>query len=170
MEQTLSLSRLLELANKADLKKDSFSQEIFFFVTIYRCLIVRLAKEFSGSSLNVKATEYNFDEQGEKGKIREITIIIDFLGEHEMFDFGFFVSKCTSLIPEELRKMFDVAVGCQYGDEGGFIITEKDIKYISKEEFQAEETHGSLIDEINEHEAYTAMGRFRNLLLEEIKF
>lgn len=154
---------ILQKARDAGLHEKCFTKEMFFYAWIYREIISVMAIHFTDHNYNLKKVEYTLDDQGEN--VKEVILLSEFyrlsLG---LEGFRTFLLRYGAMIPRQLRDMFTVSVGYNYGDNGALVITSGDVVHISQEKFMSEESSGVLTDEVTDVNVYKNRVQFRQVL------
>lgn len=157
----MDFENLLKVADSAGLKKDYFSSEIYFYAWLYKSIIVNLIRELCPREFNITNSEYGFIPDSDK---IDLVILLELYGSKKIKDVGQYIAANLQMIPTELRQRFNFLVGYNRGNDGGFVINEFGLKFISQDEFMADDTDGSLTDEIIDQAAYAANGKLKTLL------
>ena len=163
MIRNLAFSDLLRLVKSSGLRKDDFTRETFFYAVIYKEIIWCLALIFccSDTECELINTEYTLNDREE---IKELSLLLNFKRK-KMGDFAKFLSQNEKLIPNELREKFILSAGFNFGNAGGVLIKDSCFRFISQDEFMAEETEGSLTDEIKDAATYQKIRMLRENIL-----
>lgn len=156
----LTFVEVMNLVCDAGLTKSGFSHERFYYAFIYEKIFWSLANMFSGCRCEITHIEYALYRIDRS----ELFICLDLFRERHIHEFGRFLSETPNLLPVELRNMFDVCVGFNYGSDGGFIVKKDEIMLLTQDEYDEIESEGILSEEIVNLETYRALSRLTNLL------
>ena len=158
----LTFAEVQALVRKADLKKEGFSHEMYFFAFIYVKIFWCLANVFSNGRCEITHNEYALHRIDRK----ELFICLDLFDENHIHEFGRFIAENMKLLPLELRNMFDVWVGFNYRNDGGFTVKEDSVIFMSQEVYDQAESEGILTDEIIDRETYRSLSSLTTFLFE----
>lgn len=159
----ISFDAVLDIAKEAGLLEEHFAQPQYFFAWVYRSLLWEILSKFVPGRHNLKSSEYDLDAEG---RIKEITLIVEFEQLDELETVLSFLQKRHGLIPTQLREMMNLIVAIYYAKKDVLFIGHDCMRMISHAEFVISESDegGVLTDKIISQHAYQCMGLFHKLL------
>lgn len=146
--------------------------------SVYRQLIWELANIFveGQTDLMTEMTHSEYIRDPETGDVKALDFCLEFSeeledgtrSEYRSYEkFRQFLENHPQVIPEELRKRFNVYVGFNYGNQGGLLIKEKDIEMIDQAVLNAIKSEGRIgyADHVKEN---IFIGLLRDFLREKL--
>lgn len=145
----MPLGDVEEILRNSGLSDSDFSSESHKYAVVIRELFWELAKIFaqsSGGECELTHSEYSPPSgDQEKGKIDLCMDFFDTNGNKtSIVSFGAFLRDRIEFIPKKLREMFDVYVGFNYGDRGGFVVSGSMVSSIEQEQYESIRCEGRI--------------------------
>lgn len=158
-ERALGAEDINELLREADLSEKDFEpgeQEKWrLSASVYRQLIWELANIFvekQGEDWSTEMTHSEYVRNPKTGEVKTLDFCLEFNRETKDGEWEYagykkfreFLEQNPQIISEELRKMFNVYIGFNYGDKGGLLIKERDIETVAQEVLDTIESNGRI--------------------------
>lgn len=150
------IKRLLEQADLSERDFESGEQEEWRLqASVYRQLIWELANIFverQGEDWSTEMTHSEYIRDPKTGEAKTLDLCLEFSRETKEGEWEYagyekfreFLNANPKIVSEELRKMFNVYIGFNYGDKGGLLIKEKDIETVTQKVLDTIESDGKI--------------------------